>query len=91
MNKNEFKHYIKGREEVNEVTISIKGAEKLDDYLFPVLIANTLGQASEGYEGTLVAMLMVIITRISNMLNKEPINFIMELAEMEIATMKEEG
>ena len=43
MNKNEFKHYIKDREEVNEVTISIKGAEKLEDYLFPVLVANTLG------------------------------------------------
>ena len=90
MNKNEFKHYIKDREEVNEVTISIKGAEKLDDYLFPVLIANTLGQASEGDEGTLVAMLMVVISRIADVLHKEPINFIMELAEMEIAFIKEE-
>ena len=91
MNKNEFKHYIKGREEVNEVTITINGAEKLDDYLFPVLIANTLGQASEGDEGTLVAMLMVLITRIADVLNKKTIDFIMELLEMEVAFIKEEG
>lgn len=91
MNKNEFKHYIKDREEVHEVTISIKGAEKIDDYLFPVLIANTLWQASEGDKGKLVAMLMVLISRIADVLHKEPINFIMELAEMEIAFIKEEG
>lgn len=91
MNKNEFNHYVKGKEEVQEVTISIKGAEKLEDYLFPVLIANTLGQASEGDEGTLVAMLMVIISRIADVLNKETFDFLMELAAMEVAFIKEEG
>ena len=91
MNKNRFKHYIKDREEVNEVIITINGAEKLEDYLFPVLIANTLVQASEGDDGTLVAMLMVIITRIANALDKRTINFIMELAGMEIAFIKEES
>ena len=91
MNKNEFKHYVKGREETHEVTITIKGAEKLEDYLFPVLIANTLGQASEGDEGTLVAMLMVLITRIADLLHKETFDFIMELVEMEVAFIKEEG
>lgn len=91
MNKNEFKHYIKDREKVNEVTISIKGAEELEDYLFPVLIANTLGQASEGDEGTLVAMLMVLISRIAHVLNKKPMDFIMELLDMEIAFIKVEG
>ena len=91
MNKNEFKHYVKDREEAHEVTITIKGAEKLEDYLFPVLIANTLGQASGGDEAMLFAMLMVIINRIADVLNEKTINLIMELAEMEIAFIDEES
>ena len=83
MKKSEFKQYLVGKE-LEEITVTIKGAEKLDEVLFPMVLANMLGQASEGNEAKLVAMLMVLITRIAEALNKETSDLIMSLLEMEL-------
>ena len=85
MKKSEFKQYLLGKGmESEEITVTIKGAEKLDEVLFPIVLANMLGQASEGDNGVLVAMLMVLINRIAEALNEEPFDLIMSLAEMEL-------
>ena len=85
MKKSEFKQYLLGKGmESEEITVTIKGAEKLDEVLFPIVLANMLGQASEGDKGVLVAMLMVLISRIAESLNEEPFDFIMSLAETEL-------
>ena len=83
--KSEFKQYLLGKGmESEEITVTINGAEKLDEVLFPILLANMLGQASEGDNGVLVAMLEVLIDRVAKSLNKEPVDFIMSLLEMEL-------
>ena len=85
MKKNEFKQYVVSRgKETQEVTITIKGAEELDEYMFPILLANMLGQASEKKKETLIANLMMVITRIAEVLDKEPFDFIMELGALEL-------
>ena len=85
MKKSEFKQYLLGKGmESEEITVTIKGAEKLDEVLFPMVLANMLGQVSEGNKGELVAMLMVLISRIAEALNEEPFDLIMSLAEMEL-------
>ena len=85
MKKNEFKQYVVCRgEEPQEVTITIKGAEKLEEYMFPILLANMLGQASEKKRETIIANLMLVITRIADVLDKEPFDFIMELGALEL-------
>ena len=81
--KSEFKQYLVG-EQLGEITVTIKGAEKLDEVLFSMVLANMLGQASEGNNGVLVAMLMVLISRIAESLNKEPADFIMSLLKTEL-------
>ena len=82
--KSEFKQYLLAGKESEEITVTIKGAEKLDEVLFPVVLANVLGQASEGNNGVLVTMLMELISRIAEALNKEPADFIMYLLETEL-------
>ena len=83
--KSEFKQYLLGKGmESEEITVTINGAEKLDEVLFPMVLANMLGQASEGDNGVLVAMLEVLIDRVAKSLNKEPVDFIMSLLEMEL-------
>ena len=83
--KSEFKQYLLGKEmKSEEITVTIKGAEKLDEVLFSMVLANMLRQASEGNNGVLAAMLMVIIGRIAEALNKEPAEFIMFLLETEL-------
>lgn len=83
--KNEFKQYLLGKGmKSEEITVTINGAEKLDEVLFPIVLANMLGQASEGNDGVLVAMLMVLISRIAEALNEEPADFIMSLLETEL-------
>ena len=85
MKKSEFKQYLLGKGmESEEITVTIKGAEKLDEVLFPMVLANMLGQVSEGNNGVLVAMLMVLISRIAEALNEEPFDLIMSLAETEL-------
>ena len=85
MKKNEFKQYVVGkREELQEVTITIKGAEKLEEYIFPILLANVIGQASEKDEAKIMSNLMLLITRIADVLGKETFDFIMELGVLEI-------
>lgn len=85
MKKNEFKQYVVGRgEETKEVIVTIKGAEELDEYMFPILVANMIGQFSEKKEGKLMANLMVVITRIANSLDKDPFDLIMELGALEL-------
>ena len=81
--KSEFKQYLVGKE-LEEITVTIKGTEKLDEVLLPMILANMLGQASEGNEPVLAAMLMVLISRIAKSLNKEPADFIMSLLETEL-------
>ena len=83
--KSEFKHYLVGKgKESEEITVAINGAEKLDEVLFPIVLANMLGQASEGDEEELVAMLMVLIDRLAKTLNEETSDFIMSLLEMQL-------
>ena len=83
--KSEFKQYLLGKGmKSEEITVTIKGAEKLDEVLFPIVLANMLGQVSEGDKGVLVAMLMVLISRIAETLNEETFDFIMSLAETEL-------
>ena len=85
MKKNEFKQYIVGKgEETKEVIVTIKGAEELGEYIFPVILANMIGQASKGDDTLIVANLMVIICRIAEVLDKEPFDLIMELGALEI-------
>ena len=85
MKKKEFKQYVVSRgEELQEVTITIKGAEELGEHIFPVIVANMIGQASKGKDAAVVANLMVVITRIAKVLNKEPFDFIMELGALEL-------
>lgn len=85
MKKSEFKQYLLGKGmELEEITVTIKGAEKLDEVLFPIVLANMLGQVSEGDKGVLAAMLMVLISRIAETLNEETFDFIMSLAETEL-------
>ena len=85
MKKSEFKQYLLGKGmESEEITVTIKGAEKLDEVLFSMILANMLGQASEGDNGVLVAMLMVLISRIAEALNEEPVDLIMSLLETEL-------
>ena len=81
--KSEFKQYLVGKK-LEEITVTIKGAEKLDEVLFPMVLANMLRQVSEGNEAELVAMLMVLITRIAEALNEETSDLIMSLLEMEL-------
>ena len=87
--KSEFKQYLVGKE-LEEITVTIKGTEKLDEVLLPMILANMLGQASEGNEPVLVAMLMVLISRIAKSLNKEPADFIMSLLETELLSKMKE-
>ena len=87
--KSEFKQYLVGKE-LEEITVTIKGTEKLDEVLLPMILANMLGQASEGNEPVLAAMLMVLICRIAESLNKEPADFIMSLLETEILSKMKE-
>ena len=83
--KSEFKQYLLGKGmKSEEITVTIKGAEKLDEVLLPMVLANMLGQASEGNNGVLVAMLTVLISRIAEALNKEPAELIMFLLETEL-------
>ena len=89
MKKSEFKQYLVGKES-EEITVTIKGAEKLDEVLFPILVANMLGQASEGDKGVLVAMLMVLIGRIAEGFNEETFDFIMTLARLELSFIERE-
>ena len=89
--KSEFKQYLLGKGmKSEEITVTIKGAEKLDEVLFPLLLANMLGQASEGDNGVLVAMLEVLIDRVAKSLNKEPFELIMSLAELELLFIERE-
>ena len=85
MKKNEFKQYVvvKGGS-LQEVTITIKGAEKLEEYMFPVLLASMLGQASERNEAIIMTSLMTFITRIADLLGKETFDLIMELGALEL-------
>ena len=90
--KSEFKQYLLGKGmNSEEIIVTIKGAEKLDEVLFPMVLANMLGQASEGNTGVLVAMLSVLICRIAEALNEEPFDFIMSLAETELLYKIEMG
>ena len=82
MNKSEFKQYLVEEEKKQEIIVTIKGAEKLDKYSFPVVLANVLGQASEGNEVLLKAMLMTFIDHIAEGLNEETFGFIMDLLEL---------
>lgn len=85
MMKKEFKQYVVGREEIKkEVIVTIEGAEELGEHIFPVIVANMIGQASKGSDALVVANLMVIINRIAEILDKEPFDFIMELGALEI-------
>ena len=49
-----------------------------------------LGQASEGDNGVLVAMLEVLIARVAKSLNKETFDFIVSLAELELLCIERE-
>ena len=75
MKKNEFKQYVVGGEETKEVIVTIKGAEELGEHIFPVIVANMLGQASKGNDSLIVVNLMVIINRIAKVMDKEPFDF----------------
>ena len=48
MKKSEFKQCLVGKGmKSEEITVTINGAEKLDEVLIPVVLANMLVQASE--------------------------------------------
>ena len=89
--KSEFKQHLlwKGMKS-EEITVTIKGTEKLDEVLLPMVLANILGQASEGDNGVLVAMLEVLIGRVAKSLNKETFDFIVSLAELELLCIERE-
>ena len=85
MKKKEFKQYVVGRgEEPQEVTVTIKGADELDEYMFPILVANMIGQASEKKKEKIMANLTLVIDRIAYVLDKEPFDLIMELGALEL-------
>ena len=85
MKKSEFKQYlVEEGKKPEEIIVTIKGAEKLDKGSFPVVLANMLGQASEGNEVVLKAMLMALIDHIAEGLDEETFGFIMYLAELEL-------
>lgn len=88
MKKNEFKQYLVGGEETKEVIVTIKGAEELEEHIFPVILANMIGQVSKGNDTLIVANLMVIINKIAKVMNKEPFDFIMELGALEIKYLR---
>ena len=91
MKKSEFKQYLVGKgKRPEEITVTINGAEKLDEVLFPIALANILGQVSEGDESVLIAMVMVLIGRIAEGLNEETFDFIMTLAGLELSFIERE-
>lgn len=91
MMKKEFKQYVVGKGgEQQEVIITIKGAEKLEEYIFPLLLANMIGQASEKDEAKIMSNLILLITRIADVLGKETFDLIMELGALEISYMGRE-
>ena len=91
MKKSEFKQYLLGKGmESEEITVTIKGAEKLNNVTFSIALANILGQVSEGDESLLDAMVMVLISRIAEGLNEETFDFIMTLAGLELSFIERE-
>lgn len=84
MKKNEFKQYVVVGEEKKEVTITIKGADELEEHVFPVILANMIGQASEKNKAKIMANLMIVITRIADTFDKDPFDLIMELGALEL-------
>ena len=92
MKKRAFKQYLLGKgKRPEEITVTINGAEKLDEVSFSIALANILGQVSEGDESVLVAMIMVLIGRIAEGLNEETFDFIMTLAGLELSFIEREG
>lgn len=84
MKKNEFKQYVESRgEKVKEVTVTIKGAEKLPEETFPIILANMIGQDAEGDRAIIILTLMAIITELAEKMNKEPIDIIMILGSLD--------